>query len=237
MGRRPGADGTRTMRNLDAAFVYARLDDSLADAAIRKLAAETIVRRADDAVKLSKGSAFGFTTAGRSLSWGALTVPADTALVRAYVLTGKPEYLETILRSALYSAGANPLNMTMTTGLGHDWPRHLLHEDSRHFGQPVPVGITIYGPSDPVAGQNDNNGWGIQKASNRVHAPGAGVADNGSVLRCLSMGRTERVHGLPDHGTHVVRVGLPGGALRHYDSHERRCRTLRRVGNHRVACD
>lgn len=158
-----GADGTRTMRNLDAAFVYARLDDSLADAAIRKLAVEAIVRRADDAVKLSKGSAFGFTTAGRSLSWGALTVPADTALVRAHVLTGKPEYLETILRSALYSAGANPLNMTMTTGLGHDWPRHLLHEDSRHFGQPVPVGITIYGPSDPVAGQNDNNGWAFKR--------------------------------------------------------------------------
>jgi hypothetical protein len=143
----------------------------LADAAIRKLAVETIVRRADDAVKLSKGGAFGFTTAGRSLSWGALTVPADTALVRAHVLTAKPEYLGTILRSALYSAGANPLNMTMTTGLGHDWPRHLLHEDSRHFGQPAPAGITIYGPSDPVAGQTDNNGWGFGRLQTECTPP------------------------------------------------------------------
>ncbi|MGA3095076.1 MAG: glycoside hydrolase family 9 protein [Bryobacteraceae bacterium] len=169
-GAPAGADGKRTMRNLDAAFVYARLEDSLADAAIRKLAVETIMQRADEAVKLSKGSAFGFTTAGRSLSWGALTVPADTALVRAHVLTGRPEYLETILRSALYSAGANPLNMTMTTGLGHDWPRHLLHEDSRHFGQPAPVGITIYGPSDPGAA-NDNNAWGFKRLQTECTPP------------------------------------------------------------------
>ena len=170
-GAPAGADGTRTIRNLDAAFIYARLEDSLADAAIRKLAVAAVLQHADAAVKLSKGSAFDFTTAGRSLSWGALTVPADTALVRAHVLTGKPEYLETILRSALYSAGANPLNMAMTTGLGHDWPRHLLHEDSRHFGQPAPVGITIYGPSDPGAAQHDNNAWGFKRLQTECTPP------------------------------------------------------------------
>jgi endoglucanase len=162
-GARTGVDGTRTIRNIEAAFIYARLDDSLTDAAVKRLAVETVLRRANEAVKMSKGSAFGFTTAARTLSWGALTVPADTALVRAHVLTGKPEYLESILRSTLYSAGANAMNMTMTTGLGHDWPRHLLHEDSRHYGQPVPAGITIYGPLDPVQMKEDGNGWGLKR--------------------------------------------------------------------------
>lgn len=163
LGAPATASGARAFLNDHAAFVYARLDESMADSAVRKQAIDSTLRRAGDAVARSQGSAFGLTTVGGSLSWGASTVPADIALLRAHALTGRQEFVEAALNSALYSAGANAMNMTMTTGLGRDWPRHLLHEDSRHFGQPAPAGITIYGPLDPVQMQNDGNGWGLKR--------------------------------------------------------------------------
>jgi endoglucanase len=55
-----------------------------------------------------------------------------------------------------YTAGANPMNATMTTGLGHDYPRAPLHVDSRRRGQTAPRGITVYGPHDPTR----MPGWG-----------------------------------------------------------------------------
>ena len=155
-------DGGSTRLNDNAAFAYSRLDDSLADATLRQSAIDQTLRQADEAVARVQGNAYGLSTVGRMFAWGTPTVPADIALLRAHALSRKPEYLETALRSALYSAGANAMNMTMTTGLGHDWPRHLLHEDSRHFGQPVPAGITIYGPVDPVDMKDDGNGWALK---------------------------------------------------------------------------
>lgn len=162
LGAPSNSGGTPSWRNADAAFVYARLDNSLGDAALRQSATAHTLQLADEAIARSQGNAFGLTTVGRFLAWGASTVPADVALLRAHTLTGESKYLETALRSALYSAGANAMNMTMTTGLGHDWPRHLLHEDSRHFGQSVPAGITIYGPLDPVQMKDDGNGWALK---------------------------------------------------------------------------
>jgi hypothetical protein len=53
-----------------------------------------------------------------------------------------------MLRSALFSAGANPMNLGMTTGLGENCVQNALHEDSRHTGQPAPIGITVFGPSE-----------------------------------------------------------------------------------------
>jgi endoglucanase len=155
--------GAGTWPNANAAFVYARLDDSLADAALRRSALEDTLRRADEAVVRTQGNAFGLSTVGNRLAWGPATVPADLALIRAHALTGEAEYLEAALRSALYSAGANGMNMTMTTGLGYESPRHLLHEDSRHFGQPVPMGLTVYGPVDPVQVKDTGDGWALKR--------------------------------------------------------------------------
>ena len=59
-----------------------------------------------------------------------------------------PIYLKTMLRSALYSAGANPMNLCLTTGLGENSVQNALHEDSKHTGQPAPIGITVFGPSE-----------------------------------------------------------------------------------------
>jgi endoglucanase len=144
----PQASGS--VRRGDAAFVYTRLAKSQADPALRLRAEDRVVRSADEAVRFAAGNVFRIASRNAApRPYGAFyTVPADRSVVRAHVLTGKADYLEALIRSAQFSAGANPMNMTMTTGLGSDPPRHPLHVDSRNSGQPAPVGITVYGPLD-----------------------------------------------------------------------------------------
>jgi endoglucanase len=132
----------------DAAFVYARLDDSLADPAVKRQAIEAILGEAEQVMRVSKGNAFGITARYLGPYSSAFSNPASPELIRAHALTGRPEYLAAILRAAQFSSGANPMNITMTTGVGHDWPRNILHEDMKHTGQEAPIGITVFGPAD-----------------------------------------------------------------------------------------
>ena len=73
-----------------------------------------------------------------------------TPALRLRTGAGKEKYLAGAIAAAQYSAGANPMNMTMTKGVGHDYPRHVLHIDANHTGTEAPDGITVYGPSDPA---------------------------------------------------------------------------------------
>lgn len=84
---------------------------------------------------------------------GYYSVPETTTgfvLPRARHLTGKENYLSVALAAAQYSAGANPMNMTFTIGVGHDHPRRVLHLDSRNAGIEPPDSITVYGQTDPA---------------------------------------------------------------------------------------
>jgi endoglucanase len=141
----------RTERT-EAAFIYARLDPSRVDGKVRQNAVDTLMAEADRLVEVSATNAFGITTGipGRPLGGYASTysIPAPPTLVRAHYLSGNPQYLKTILRSALFSAGANPMNLCLTTGLGENCVKNALHEDSKHTGQPAPIGITVFGPSE-----------------------------------------------------------------------------------------
>jgi endoglucanase len=136
----------------EAEFVYARLNPSMVDQKVQKKIADTLISKANQLVQLSANNAFGLTTgsAGRSIGGfsSAYTIPAATTLVRAHVLSGDQKYLKTILRSAQYSAGANPMNLCLTSGLGENSVKNVLHEDSKHTGQPAPIGITVFGPSE-----------------------------------------------------------------------------------------
>ncbi len=80
--------------------------------------------------------------------WGAFTKPDAVSLVRAYLLTGDTKYLRGAILACQYGLGANPVNICFTTGLGHDFPRHPLHIDSRLTHQPPPEGLTVFGPFD-----------------------------------------------------------------------------------------
>jgi endoglucanase len=147
--------------NTNAAFIYATLDKSLVNEEVQRKAINHILKEADLLVDLSGESAYGITTAvpGKALGGWAATysIPASRVLVRAHYLTSENDYLKTIIRSSLFSAGANPMNLVLTTGLGENPVVHPLHIDSRFTGQPAPVGITVCGPCEiPVFGTTDN---------------------------------------------------------------------------------
>lgn len=136
----------------EAAFIYARLDPSLVDKKAHKELSAALISQADRLVEESALSSYGITTSqqGRPLGGypSTFSIPASPTLVRAHALTDDPRYLATILRSAHYSAGANPMNLCLTTGLGANPVLNPLHEDSKHTGQTAPVGISVFGPSE-----------------------------------------------------------------------------------------
>ncbi len=136
----------------EAAFVYARLDPSLVDKTIQKKAEEALMNQADAILENAAKGAYGITTGspGRPLGGysSTFTIPADPTLVRAHALSGDLKYLKAILRSTLFTAGANPMNLCLTTGLGENHVINALHEDSKHTGQPAPIGISVFGPSE-----------------------------------------------------------------------------------------
>jgi endoglucanase len=147
--------------NSNAAFIYTTLNKSLVKEKAQRDALDYILKEADLLVELSGKSAYGITTAipGKALGGWAATysIPASTTLVRAHFLSGEPDYLKTVIRSSLFSAGANPMNLVLTTGIGENPVIHPLHIDSRFTGQPAPVGITVCGPCEiPVFGTTDN---------------------------------------------------------------------------------
>jgi endoglucanase len=158
----------------EAAFIYARLDKSVVDKKAQQIALKNLKAEADSLVKLSENNAFGITngSAGRPISGYSSTysTPASATLVRAHFLTGDPRYLKTILRSGLYTAGANPMNLCLTTGLGMNCVKNPLHEDTKHTGQPAPLGITVFGPCE-LAFSDARPGSDLEKRLNTACSP------------------------------------------------------------------
>lgn len=136
----------------EATFIYARLVPTLVDKTVQKKAAEALMAEADDILENAAKGAYGITTGspGRSLGGfsSTFTIPAEPTLVRAHALSGDSKYLKAILRSTLFTAGANPMNLCLTTGLGENPVLNPLHEDSKHTGQAAPIGISVFGPSE-----------------------------------------------------------------------------------------
>lgn len=135
----------------DAAFAYAIADEKLTDPIIRKRAIQGLERQATIAAAYADGNAFDMVSQdkGRPLFMGQYSTPRDAHVVlRAYHLTGKPEYLVAGLRASQFSSGANPENLVETTGLGSNSIKHPMWLDAPLSGQPTPEGITVYGIDD-----------------------------------------------------------------------------------------
>lgn len=153
LGRERGDPG----KQLESVFAYAVLPDHLADAELKSQAIGWFEQAAGDSLAFAQGNPFSVTCRVPLLPvigyTGYYSVPETTLgaiLPRAHYLTGKEEYLAGALAAAHFSAGANPMNMTFTTGVGHNYPRQPLHVDSQHAGIAPPDGITVYGMSDPA---------------------------------------------------------------------------------------
>ena len=58
----------------------------------------------------------------------------------------------------------------MTTGLGENSVKHPLHEDTRHSGQPCPIGITVFGPCE-LQSSDARAGGDLEKRLNSTSYP------------------------------------------------------------------
>ena len=141
----------------DAPWVYVVTDRPGMDAAVKANCRAAILREADDRVAAGKRTGYHTT---RNLwsapGWGALSSVDPFSLARAHRLAGDAKYLAALVLGCQSGAGANPINMCYTTGVGSRFPRHILHCDAQRTDQPAPPGITIYGPIAPDAMKD---GW------------------------------------------------------------------------------
>ncbi|MGF1632990.1 MAG: glycoside hydrolase family 9 protein [Phycisphaerae bacterium] len=161
----------------DAAFVYARLDDELADPQIKRRAREAIVEAGEASIAYIEGNAFDLAAWRQAMPyhWGLYGSPQGVMmLVRADAVTDDERYLAHAVLGANYSAGANPMNTTFMSGLGQRYPLNIHHLDSRRTAQPVPVGTPSYGhfdPKDELALASRHMNWGHKWIFNRRNIP------------------------------------------------------------------
>jgi endoglucanase len=149
----PASADVLDCQQCDAAFIYTLLNNVKVNATVRKNAMQALLRAADISASLANNTAFKWTKSHpyHPINWGtSLGSPKAVTLLRAHFLTGRADYLRASILACQFSAGANPSNMTFTTGLGHRSPRNPLIVDPRVMGQSPPPGITVYGPLDPV---------------------------------------------------------------------------------------
>lgn len=134
----------------DAAWVYARTDRPGIDTAVQLNCRNAVIKVAD--IRLESIAHTGFHWAKHPYGpvvYGALSSPEGCVnVVRAHVLTGDAKYLRAIVLASQTGAGANPVNMCYTTGLGQKAPQHPLQLDHRITHQAPPPGITVGGPMD-----------------------------------------------------------------------------------------
>jgi endoglucanase len=133
----------------EAAWVYARTDNPLINAEIQKNCINALLREADQRADQCHKTGFRWAKyPWAPTGFGLLSSPDAVSLVRAHVITGDEKYLKAIVLACQTGAGANPVNICYTTGLGHKSPQHPLHIDSRISLQPPPPGLTVLGPID-----------------------------------------------------------------------------------------
>jgi endoglucanase len=137
----------------DAAFAYAIADRKLTDPAVRARAVQGLEAMARSCAVYADGNAFDIVCndKGRPMFMGLYSTPwCGHVALRAYHVTGNKQYLALGIRACQFSSGANPDNLTFTTGLGANPIRNALKLDAQSTGQPVPEGITVYGIEDHV---------------------------------------------------------------------------------------
>jgi endoglucanase len=134
----------------DCAWVYARADRPGVDEKIKRNCRDVVLKDAD--LRVASTERTGFRWAKHPYTpvvYGGLSSPENAICVaRAHVLSGETRYLRALVLAAQTGAGANPVNMCYTTGLGQNSPQHPLQLDHRITHQLPPPGLTVGGPMD-----------------------------------------------------------------------------------------
>jgi len=154
----------------DAAWVYYNTDKKGIDKSVRLKCKNAIIDEAEKLMDAQRKTAFKWAqNPWRPAIAGTFTTPDCKNIIRAHAITGNKDYLKSIVLATQAGAGANPLNMCYTTGIGHKTPQNVMHIDSRVTNQPPPPGITVLGPLDTNAfGQSETY---VHKTANQYCYP------------------------------------------------------------------
>jgi endoglucanase len=154
----PGAD-----------FAYARLPDGVGEPELKKEAVKRITAYADHALAFSHKNAYDIITGHRTdmpmifvSRFFSTPGAGGLALIYAYELTKKPEYLAAAVQGANYSLGANPDNLSYCTGVGENAQHFSFIVDAQITGQlpDVMVGHIPYGQGNEGSSMSRGaNGW------------------------------------------------------------------------------
>ena len=138
------------------------------DDAVQANCRAALIAEAEERVTQGERTAFRWTKNPYApVAWGALAAPDGVTLARAHRLTGDERYLTALVLACQSGAGANPVNICYTTGMGHAGPRHPLHIDSRITHQEPPAGLTVFGPKH-LDGSED---WALRFVNQVAHPP------------------------------------------------------------------
>ncbi|MEO0867911.1 MAG: glycoside hydrolase family 9 protein [Cyanobacteria bacterium J06642_11] len=132
----------------DAAFTYARTEQAGINQTVQNNAQNALLQAADTEIVAINNTGFKWNKGPWApLGWGSLG-PNSTNLLRAHTLSNDEKYLKSGILATQFIMGANPDNVSYTTGLGHRTPDAPLIADSIAVGGTPPPGITLYGPVD-----------------------------------------------------------------------------------------
>jgi endoglucanase len=148
----------------DAAFLYSRMSRDLIDPTIQRNARSAFLEKANETMGQGSINAFRWLKNDNQyyplVSGNSLGAVRGQTVLRAYVMTQDPAYLQSALLGTQFSLGANPDNMSYTTGIGTRSIQNPFVIDQRLTGQKAPPGITVYGPLDV---QFDQDYWAFNE--------------------------------------------------------------------------
>ncbi|MFC1735106.1 glycoside hydrolase family 9 protein [Candidatus Hydrogenedentota bacterium] len=137
----------------EAAMLYARLPNPFADPEIRERAKRALIAHADEQIDYAEHQTYMFTADNlyAPMILSSHSAPKGLDICRAHYLTKDSRFLEWAIKSSQFSVGANPMNLVMTTGLGHRSAMYPLYLDMKYMRKCLPPpGITLFGIQDPL---------------------------------------------------------------------------------------
>ncbi|MEL6938057.1 MAG: glycoside hydrolase family 9 protein [Cyanobacteria bacterium J06598_1] len=134
----------------DAAFVYAQTNHPDVNKTVQANAKDAILKTGDFHLDATNKAAFRWSKNPYvKIGFGANDGFADRVeITRAHFLSQDEKYLKGAIDGAQFQGGANPDNVSYTTGIGPRDPDNVLFEDGISMGVEPPKGISIYGPVD-----------------------------------------------------------------------------------------
>lgn len=157
----------------NAAYSYVLMDKNLQEPEILKNIIDSIKEAAQFSLEFQEGNSFYLTShTDKDIPPFVqfYSTPGSVNLAVMHYITGEDKFLKGVIKSAYFTSGANPSNMTYTTGLGNG-PRDILHLDYLNANKGIPKGITTYGNYDPDIYRTWNTGYWIFETLGDVWYP------------------------------------------------------------------